>query len=306
MEYNKNYLTYFAKNMRITQDYNGETSHYAESHGIPYSYPIDDGCSRAGYEDPIYCNCDALVVKRIYGVGNGGTNTIWLESLNPVVTPSGIGTVTMMFVHMNDDDIKNISVGQIFKRGDLMFHEGHDNAPSHIHVEVALGNFTGNGWVKNSLGGWVLTTTGEPLKPEDAYYIDPAFTTIEDDGELEFKRLMQHVGKPTTRDTSKNQIEVLIDNLRARTSPNGKIIGYINRGIYDIVEVYETNDYVWYRVGEYWIAHDSEWSTIYNKEIVPVDNIDEELETVKKAFLTTFRNIFRKIIKWIGKIITKQ
>ena len=75
----KNYLTYPCKVMRITQNYNGKTSHYPHTVGTPKDYPIDEGGKDTG-KDGFYCPCDELKIVRVYGVGNGGTNTFWVES----------------------------------------------------------------------------------------------------------------------------------------------------------------------------------------------------------------------------------
>ena len=65
-------LVYPTRVLNITQNYNGKFSHYDESHGKPYAYPIDENCGGTG-RDYFYAPCD-VVVKRVYGVGGPGTN----------------------------------------------------------------------------------------------------------------------------------------------------------------------------------------------------------------------------------------
>jgi len=188
----KNYLTYPTKNMNITQGITGD-SHTRHSAGSPADYPIDDGCSDEG-RDWFYCPCDELRVAHIYGVWNGKkTNTIWLESNSKVVMPCGEDYVTIHVVHPNDDTLGGLKVGQTFKRGERMFLEGNDgNADGyHFHIAVGTGKFVAPGWVLNSKGSWVHNTTGRQLRPEEAFFVDPAFTSIIKTKGIEFKTLPQ-------------------------------------------------------------------------------------------------------------------
>lgn len=187
------YLKYPVKTMGISQNYNGKYSHYGESHGNPCAYPIDDACSDSG-RDYFYAPCD-LVVKRVYGVGNGGTNTIWMESKEKVKLANGKESyVTIMVIHPNDDTLKSFKAGQTYKQGAKMFLEGKDgNATGyHFHIEVATCKFSelkNNGWVKNNKGYWVISN--KAIKPEDAFYVDKSFTKIKNSAGLKFKDLQK-------------------------------------------------------------------------------------------------------------------
>ena len=81
----KNYLTYPCKVMRITQNYLGKTSHLPHTTGYPKDYPIDEGGKDTG-RDGFFCPCDELKIVRLYGAGNGGTNTIWVESTTKCIS----------------------------------------------------------------------------------------------------------------------------------------------------------------------------------------------------------------------------
>lgn len=187
---NKNYLIYPCKVMRITQNYNGKTSHYPHTVGSPKDYPIDEGCKDTG-KDPIYCPCDEMVVKRVYGVGTRGVNTIWFESTTKVHFADGTRDYfTMLITHPDDNDLKNIFVGRHFKRGDKITLEGKDGATAnHFHISGGKGKMKGNGWLCNSRGKYVLTTTGGTFKPEKLYFIDPKFTKVMSKGGIAFKNL---------------------------------------------------------------------------------------------------------------------
>ena len=45
------------------------------------------------------------------------------------------------------------------------------------------------GWSKNNLGLWILKTTKENVKPEEAFFIDENFTTIKNTKNLNFIKL---------------------------------------------------------------------------------------------------------------------
>ena len=192
----KNYLTYPCKVMRITQTYTGTTSHLPHTTGAPKDYPWDEGCSGTG-RDYCYCPCDEMKVKRIYGVGNGGVNTIWLESTSEVVFADGTEDFcTMLITHPNDEDLKKMKVDQLFRRGEAICREGKDGASGyHFHFSAGKGKYYGNGWVKNSKSKWVLAATEGACKPEQLFFVDTAFTKVMNAKGIEFKELPEETQK---------------------------------------------------------------------------------------------------------------
>lgn len=186
----KNYLIYPCKFMRITQSYTGTTSHKPHTTGTPGDYPVDEGGKDTG-RDYMYCPCDEMVVKRIYGVGNKGVNTLWLQSTSKVTFADGTENYfTMQITHPDDSELKNIKVGTVFKRKEKICREGKDGATgNHFHFSGGKGKFKGNGWLKNSNSKWVLNITGKACKPERLFFVDPDFTKIIDSKALEFKTL---------------------------------------------------------------------------------------------------------------------
>lgn len=213
----KNYLTYPCKVMRITQTYTGTTSHLPHTTGSPKDYPWDEGCSGTG-RDYCYCPCDEMEVKRIYGVGNGGTNTIWLESTSEVLFADGTEDyVTMLITHPNDDDLKKIKEGQLFKRGEEICREGKDGASGyHFHFSAGKGKYYGNGWVKNNKGKYVLITTEGTTKPEKLFFVDKAFTKVMNAKSLAFRELPIEKYVPGTYKVTKAAI------LNVRSGPGTK------------------------------------------------------------------------------------
>lgn len=137
-----------------------------------------------------------MVLKRIYGVGKSAGNTLWLESKGEVITPTFQDYVTIKITHPNDSAFKNLKVGQVFKRGEKIVLEGDDGKATgyHFHISVGRGKMVGTGYIKNSLGSWVINTTKGGIKPEDAFYIDQNFTTIKNTKGLIFQTLNDNNG----------------------------------------------------------------------------------------------------------------
>lgn len=181
-----NFLVYPCKVMRLTQNYK-QGNHQNHFSGAPRDYPIDEA-GRDGGKDAFYCPCDKMVVKKIYGVGGGGVNTVWLESVGKVDMPCGRDGVTILVEHVEDADLKKLHVGLEFSRGQKIFSEGKDGAGgNHFHLSVAAGTIKGSGWVQNDRGAWVLQTTGNALPPEYAFYLEN--TEVLEDGGLHFAAL---------------------------------------------------------------------------------------------------------------------
>jgi len=188
-----NYLIYPTKVMNITQNYAQSYSHKPHTTGNIKDYPIDEACEDSG-RSYFYCPCDEIKIVKIYGVGNGGTNTLWLQSTSKVIFADGTSNyVTIMVTHPNDDTLKGLKVGQTFKRKAAMFLEGTDGQATgnHFHIAVGKGTMTEGGWQQNSNGKWVLRTSAGACKPEAAMYVDSSFTTIKSSNGISFKKLSE-------------------------------------------------------------------------------------------------------------------
>lgn len=185
-----NYLTYPLKVMNITQGYNDNYTHKRHSEGNLKDYPIDDACG-SGNNSYFYCPCDEMVVKKVYGVGLRASNTIWLESTTPVITPTFTDYITIMIVHPKDKDLKNVYVGRKYQRNEALFPKGADGFATgpHFHITLGRGKMSGSGWTKNNLVLWILKTTGYNIKPEHGMFIDKNFTSIKNSRNIEFLSL---------------------------------------------------------------------------------------------------------------------
>lgn len=237
-----NYLTYPMKTMRITQNYKGKTSHYPHTVGTPKDYPIDEGGKDTG-RDGFYCPCDEVKIVRVYGVGSGGTNTLWIESTQKVHFADGTCDYACgLITHPNDTDIKNLYVGRKFKRGDLICKEGTDGATAnHLHISFGKGKFKGNGWKKNTRSKYVLDCTGGACKPESLFYIDPDFTEVMSKGDIDFKNLPEDYAVGTYK------VNTAVLNVRKGAGTNFAKVGTLVKG--RKIKVVET-DGIWGRIAD--------------------------------------------------------
>lgn len=218
-----NYLTYPLKLMNITQSYNDNYTHKRHAEGNLKDYPIDDACGSNNLSY-FYCPCDELIVKKIYGVGLRASNTVWLESATPVITPTFTDYITIMVVHMEDKDLKNLYVGKTYKRGDKLFPKGADGFATgpHFHITLGRGKVKGSGWKKNNLGLWILQTTKENIKPEHGMFIDTTFTQIKSAKDLKFISLTEN---------KEEKVYYTTTNLNIRYGPgtNYKFVNLLNK-----------------------------------------------------------------------------
>ena len=270
------YFTFPMETLNVTQNYLGKTSHYPHTTGTPRDYPID--CAGIdGGQSAIFAPVDMKVTAK-KGIGQSKvTNTVWLVSQNKVSTPSGDFQVFMTLTHWNDGDtaMKKWNVGSVIPKGEIICGEGTDGASAnHIHMVVGLG-YSDN-WTKSSTGKWVII--GDTRKPEEVMYIDPSFTTtIKNNGGLSWKEIPKKIGNPVSRDETRDQLQVNVDNAYARDSANGNILGYINPGIYNSLEFVTKDGYDWHRVEDHiWIANGS-WCTWLPKKETEVVEEDQAM-----------------------------
>ena len=169
--------------MRITQNPYGNTSHHNHNLGTPKDYPIDcagvDGGKSAAFAPT------EMKVTAIRGVGNAGSNTIWLVSTHKVKTPTFTDYVFMTITHWSDNDSaikKHNKVGAIIKKGEIICYEGKDSATAN-HLHICCGRGYSDNWVENSKGSLVIV--GDNKLPNEVMYRYTKFTTkVLDNGGL--------------------------------------------------------------------------------------------------------------------------
>lgn len=148
-----------------------------------------------------------------------------------------------LYAHLKKGSVKvkkddNVSLGQVIG---TMGNSGRTSSTSattgiHLHFEV---------------------------RNKDNYVIDP---TPYIDADL--PNLPTNLPEPVERDENKYQVEVLINDLRARNGYGltATILGFVKKGIYNIYNKATKDNLIWLKISEnedIWIAYDKEWATLY-------------------------------------------
>ena len=220
------------------------------------------------------------IIKKIY---SKDANEVWLESVEPVLFADGTKDyMTIMFCH--DNDVSDLWVGKIIKKGEAFYQEGTKGyaTGNHCHFECAKGKFTGTGWHKDNAGYWSINN-GKLVT--DCLFVDDSYNIIQTLG-LNFRNVkeveIKKYGTPVARNEYVNQIKINADNVRARTSPNGEIIGYMNPGIYNSIEFTTIAGYDWHKVEEGLYFANGVWATWLPKKEKPVEPPKQD-ETIAKT-----------------------
>lgn len=199
------------------------------------------------------------IIKKIY---SKDANEVWLESVEPVLFADGTKDyMTIMFCH--DNDVSDLWVGKVIKQGEVFYQEGTKGyaTGNHVHFECAKGKFTGTGWHKDNAGYWSINN-GKLVT--DCFFLDDSYNVVQTLG-LSFKNVkeveIKKYGTPVVRDEYSNQIKINADNVRARKSPSGEILGYVNPGIYNSLEIVKKDGYEWHKIAEGLFCAMGEWAS---------------------------------------------
>lgn len=282
---------YPSKVMRITQkDHEGT---HADC------WAVDEAGVDGGISD-IYAPFTG-VIKKIY---TKDANQVWIESVEPVLYADGTQDyMTAMFCHNND--VSNLWVGKKINQGEAFYKEGTKGyaTGNHCHMEFAKGKFDGSGWHKDSAGYWSINNG---KKITECVFIDDSYQILNSKGysfrnvkEVEVKKY----GTPVAKNEYVNQIKIDADNVRARTSPNGDIIGYMNPGIYNSIEFTTTAGYDWHKVEEGLYFANGEWATWLPKKKKPVDPPKQDETATKIDELNNTINSLKKELSEKEEII---
>lgn len=221
--------------------------------------------------EPIYSINDGTVME--INKNSSAGNYIWIKH---EFTNYDIWS---RYLHITDGSIK-VKTGQKVIRGQELANMGNtgNSTGTHLHFET---------WVVPK--GWKFNFNdrskySEPSTDNAFAFDDQVIGTSTNN-----KVITRVIGtsKQVKRDTTKNQIEVVGEFLRARkgAGTNQTILGYIDFGIYDYIESKISNNYTWYNLGFCWIAGTKEDTKIYPKEN-PEDDKDKKIaeleEQVKK------------------------
>lgn len=221
--------------------------------------------------EPIYSINDGIVME--INKNSSAGNYIWIKH------EFANNDMWSRYLHIKDGTTK-VKVGQKVTRGQEIANMGNtgNSTGTHLHLEI---------WVVPK--GWKFNFNDRSKysksSTDNAFAFDDQYIGTSSNNKV----ITRVIGtsKQAKRDTTKNQIEVVGEFLRARkgAGTNQTILGYIDFGIYDYIETKISNNYTWYNLGFCWIAGTKEDTKIYPKEN-PEDDKDKKIaeleEQVKK------------------------
>ena len=184
----------------------------------------------------------------------------------------------IVVVSVNNKDRDNTSTGANSYGNYVQIKHPNNMYTLYAHlkkgsVKVKKGDNVSLGQVIGTMGNSGRTsstsaTTGIHLhfevRNKDNYVIDP---TPYIDADL--PNLPTNLPEPVERDENKYQIEVLINDLRARNGYglNATILGFVKKGIYNIYNKATKDNLIWLKISEnedIWIAYSDEWAKLYD------------------------------------------
>lgn len=256
-------MTYF----QMPLNWNAITSYFSDNH-----LAIDLGWNneKGGPNVDVYSCSDGIVV---FAGATGGTAGIMIK----VRYDDQKNNITWYFQykHLSKTNVKK---GDKITRNSKIGNMGSTGGVSpHLHLDVIRCPYmyeynqeVGNDRQKYSVNSlnycflYPYQTTNEKSKSK----IDRLYGT-------DFK---------TTKNINKEQVEVVGYKLRARKKPglNEEILGYIDYGIYDIIEKVEKDNYIWYKLKDnIYIANVKEDTKYYQKENIK-NNCEEQIKSLQE------------------------
>lgn len=147
------------------------TNGYGAGTGHPYSYAIDLAGKDSG-KDPVFAPFDCKITKLYLPKTKTGkidpthAPEVWITSTQPVLCANGYyGVMTMSLTHSRES--YNLKVGQKFKQGETILHEGNQGVSrgNHIHMELTKGDKVG--WDKITKNGKTYYVNKNKVKPDE-------------------------------------------------------------------------------------------------------------------------------------------
>ena len=184
----------------------------------------------------------------------------------------GMG-VDMRFVDSKGKPIKSSTVALTLEDMGHKYGIGYrsgssSDASGNIHIDTKNRKWYGDESISHSLAIWQIK------KGAYSFY-----------DYLGIKKEKPKLITPVSRDSEKDQIEVLINDLNLRDDANGKVLGLVPKGIYNVLDEINTDGYLWVKLDEKkWIAtKEGNWTKCYESEEnqkddeLTNDKIDEEI-----------------------------
>ena len=228
-----------------------------EDHG----YPADD----LGWwdSDPAMPN-DSGRNAQLYAMANGVVTQVvnshpddpdWEGYGNYLVIEYPLLNMWSLFAHIKKDSFL-VKVGDLVQQGEPVARMGNSGYSygNHLHLEVGYGHFVRHGGVDPTK---VVYATEWHVVDEDT------------EGEYNIKRM---IITPVDKDVTVNQVNVFGTDLRIRKAPvDGEVVGFAPIGYYNYNGTYEGDGYTWCKVGDYWIAGDTDVSELCPATFIPVE-----------------------------------
>lgn len=206
-------------------------------------------------------------ITKKYGNGHTGIDIVGKEGLPEIIAHSD-GTVYAI-QDGKDNNIKATGVASYGNYVQIKHANGMYTLYAHLHKglkvkkgqQVKMGQVLG---MEGNSGNSYGVHLHFEVRNKDNYVIDP---TPYIDADL--PNLPTNLPEPVERDENKYQIEVLINDLRARNGYglDATILGFIKKGIYNIYNKATKDNLIWVKISEdrnIWIAYDKEWAIIYD------------------------------------------
>lgn len=197
---------------------------------------------------------DGYVLPNCVGLGHAQwlyelTHALGLEAAKKYEAMLCIGNAEDYYAHKDD-----LPRGYEPKLGGMMVWRGEGKLKGHVEVVVGIAS---NGDVTNIASNWSGSkyykskrTKSSKYKITSSYtYLGCIYPPVE---------LAEFVTDPVARDTKKDQINITITNLNARTGAGtaNHRQGYAKKGYYDVLDTKKDSKYTWYKIDPegLWVA----------------------------------------------------
>lgn len=238
------------QNEKITSNY-GNRSFYMQDRLVSDFHKGIDLIDKNEKNDHIIAFEDGIVIETRdsvegYDATKSAGNYVYIKHDN---------NYTTRYLHMKLGSVR-VKKGDKVKKGSIIGYTGATGyvTGTHVHFEIRNNNIA-----------------EDPLP-----YLE---------GKNKIIKTKIYLGTKVTKDTTKDQIMIKenVTDLRVRESPNGKILGYINPGIYNIISKDTKDGYDWYQIDtDNYIAYDPKWATIYLKENSLNIDLEKQIEILKQ------------------------
>lgn len=238
------------QNEKITSNY-GNRSFYMQDRLVSDFHKGIDLIDKNEKNDHIIAFEDGIVIETRdsvegYDATKSAGNYVYIKHDN---------NYTTRYLHMKLGSVR-VKKGDKVKKGSIIGYTGATGyvTGTHVHFEIRNNNIA-----------------EDPLP-----YLE---------GRNKIIKTKIYLGTQVTKDTTKDQIMIKenVTDLRVRESPNGKILGYINPGIYNIISKDTKDGYDWYQIDtDYYVAYDPKWATIYLKENSLNIDLEKQIEILKQ------------------------